>query len=226
MSLLKNFSVADRPREKLLQIGAENLTNAELLAILLNTSGQKNRSVLDLGRELIGQTGTLRELASRSTEELMTRKGIGSAKAVMVQATFELARRYETERRPLAKKMNSARAIASHFLARFRDSKKEVFTLLCVSSQRKLLKEKQIASGSLTTVIAEPREIFSPAFACHASGIILLHNHPSGDPTPSEEDEEITSRIKSGGKLLGIPLLDHIILGEDSYFSFQEAGML
>lgn len=223
---LKDLSTADRPREKLLRFGAAYLTNSELIALLLNTSGTREKSVLDTARELLGSEGRLRALADRDIAQLTQTKGIGPAKAVIIQAAFELAHRYEEERHPLPAHFHSPAEIAEHFFARFRDATAEVFTMLSFNARQKLLDTHTLAVGTLTSVETQPREIFGHAFAARAAGIILLHNHPSGIPTPSGHDEDITSRVSSAGHLIGIPLLDHIIIGDESYFSFHEAGLL
>ncbi len=226
MAVLKDISTIDLPRQKFKKFGAAYLTNTELIAILLNTSRERNKSSLDLARELLDTDDSLRNLAEREPEDLAEIKGIGPAKAATIQAAFELAHRYEEERSPLQNALHSPADIAAHFISRFRRAKKEVFTLLCLNNRQQLKGEKQISVGSLSSVATNPREIFSEAFRHQAVGIVLIHNHPSGDPKPSEQDKEITAKLKKGGKLIGISFLDHIILGEDSYFSFHEAELL
>jgi DNA repair protein RadC len=226
MTALRDISISARPREKLQKLGAAYLTTAELLALVLNTSGQRNKSVVELANEILGANGSLRELAEQSSAALAQAKGIGPAKAAVIQAVFELAHRYEEEKHPLPKSFHSPAEIAEHYLPRFRAAKKEVFTLLCLTARHKLKNEKQVSVGNLSAVATDPREIFGTAFQCDAAGIILLHNHPSGDPSPSGHDETLTSRLQKTGELIGIPLLDHIILGARSYFSFQEAGLV
>lgn len=226
MTILKDLSTDDRPREKLLKFGAAYLTKSELLALLLNTSGDRGTSVLDLARTLLTSAGSLRTLAMTDIRTLCQTKGIGPAKAAIILAAFELAHRYEEESNPLPTYFHSPAEIAAHFIPRVRALQKEVFTLLCFGKQQKLLEEKELAVGTLTAVETHPREIFSEAIGCRAIGIILLHNHPSGDPHPSGHDTDITTRIHGGGALLGIPLIDHIILGADGYFSFHEAGLI
>jgi DNA repair protein RadC len=224
--LIKNISPSERPREKMLKFGADCLTNSELLAILLNNSGQRNLSVLELAHQLLGDSGSLRKLAQCSIMELTHQKGIGPAKAMILKSAFEIARRFEEECHPLSCKLNSPTQIAKHFMPRFRDAKQEVFILLCLNSKKQLLTQKKISIGGLSAVSLKPRDFFRIALEQQATGIILLHNHPSGDSNPSKEDCKLTAITKTGSETVGISLLDHIIIGDRSYYSFHEAGKI
>jgi len=226
LTTLKNLATTDRPREKILRFGPDFLTNFELLALLLNNSGQREKSVLELAREILGPENSFRAIAGKEVKNLKKIKGMGEAKSAMLLAVFELARRFEQEKKPLPKIFDSAAKVAAHFSARLRDYTHEVFILISLNSRNQLIEFDEIASGDLHSVETNPRKIFSTAFGSGAAGIILLHNHPSGSPEPSISDKDITCRIDAIGKLIGVPLLDHIILGEDSYFSFQEKNLL
>jgi len=223
--IIRDLSTADRPREKLAKFGAAYLTDAELIALLFNTSGQRNRSVLDLARDLLGENGSLRELAGKSGSQISTVKGIGPTKAAVIQAVFELAHRFEEEKHPIAD-FHSPAEIAAHFMSRFRDKSEEVLLLLGFNGRQRLISESQLSVGTIDAVQARPRDIFEQAITSKVKGFVLLHNHPSGNPTPSKADKHITSLIQAGGELLGIPLLDHVVLGNNTYFSFHEAGLI
>jgi DNA repair protein RadC len=218
---------ADRPREKLLEQGPEFLSDAELLAIILRTGdGTSGRTALDHARQLIQTFKNFRNLASVTTAELYNLKGVGPAKAAAVMAVMEISRRYATERFSQGKVFSQSKDVFAHFHQRLRDRKKECFFILLLDSKNKAIREERISEGTLSSSLVHPREAFTPAVRDSAASLILVHNHPSGDPTPSREDEEITSRLVEGGQLLGIGVLDHIIVGQESYYSFADEGRL
>jgi len=217
----------DRPREKLLAQGSESLSDAELLAIVLRTGdGTSGKTALDHARQLIKKFETFRGIASATTAELCDLKGIGLAKAAAVKAAMEISRRYATERFPQGKTFSHSNDVFAHFHQRLRDKKKECFFILLLDSKNRAMREERISEGTLTSSLVHPREAFNPAIRESAASLILVHNHPSGDPTPSREDEEITRRLVEGGKLLGIGVLDHIIVGQGRYYSFADEGRL
>jgi DNA repair protein RadC len=218
---------ADRPREKLLGHGAESLSDAELLAIVLRTGdGTSGRTALDHARQLIKTFKNFRNLASVTTTELYNLKGVGPAKAAAVMAVMEISRRYATERFTQGTVFCHSKSVFAHFHQRLRDRKKECFFILLLDSKNRAIKEERISEGTLTSSLVHPREAFAPAVRDSAASLILVHNHPSGDPAPSREDEEITRRLVEGGHLLGIGVLDHIIIGHGSYYSFADEGRL
>jgi DNA repair protein RadC len=227
MSRIKDWPEAERPREKLLQRGAEQLSNAELLALILRTGdASSGRTAVDQARTLLERFGSLREVARACTAELCDFPGIGPAKAAEIQAVFQLARRFAAEAlQPGARYTCSADAF-SHFHPRLRDYRREVFLALLLDSKNCLLREVQISEGSLNASIVHPREVFVPVVRESAAAVLFVHNHPSGDPTPSSEDIALTTRLKQAGELMGVRVLDHIIIGDGRYHSFADQGML
>ncbi|MDL1969950.1 MAG: DNA repair protein RadC [Candidatus Desulfofervidaceae bacterium] len=214
----------ERPREKLLKLGARHLSDAELLAILIG-KGTKEKTAVDLARELLIKFGTIDDLASRSPEEYNSLKGIGTAKAVTLAAAFELGQRLQSQKNT-RKRFKNPDEVAAVYLPLMRHLKKEVFKVLLLNNVNQLIKEVTVSEGILTASLVHPREVFRQAIIETARGIILMHNHPSGNPKPSKEDIEITRQLVQAGEIVGIPVLDHIILGDDTFFSFAQKEML
>jgi DNA repair protein RadC len=226
---IKNWPERERPREKLLQQGTCALSDAELLALILGSGdASSGRSALDLGRELLLEFKSLRCLANASCAELQRIKGVGPAKATCVKAALDLARRVQGERRPIESftRFISASQVFEHLNYEFRDRRKEYFMALLLDGKNRIITRAQISEGSLNQSIVHPREVFNVAVRESAAAMILLHNHPTGDPTPSPEDLEVTRRLCEAGQLMGIKVLDHIIIGEDVFYSFAEKGHL
>jgi len=215
----------ERPRERLLQEGPQHLTEAELLGILLG-KGMRKKTAIDLARELLDQYGPLQKLFSRSPGELTGVKGIGSAKAATLSAAFELARRVQSQGDPDKKSFKRSADVANHYLPLMRDLRKEIFKVLLLNRANRLIKEVTISEGTLDASIVHPRDVFREAILEPASGILLIHNHPSGNPNPSEEDLRITKQLVEAGRLLGIKVYDHIILAGGSYRSLADDGLL
>jgi DNA repair protein RadC len=215
----------ERPRERLLQHGPQPLTEAELLGILLG-KGTKKKTAIDLARELLDRHESLQKLFSRSPSELMKVKGIGSAKAATLSAAFELVRRIQSQRDSSKASFKRSLDVANHYLPLMRDLRKEVFKVLLLNRANRLIKEVTISEGTLEASIVHPREVFREALLEPAAGIILIHNHPSGNPSPSEEDLRITKQLAEAGRLLGIKVYDHIILGDESYRSLADEGLM
>jgi DNA repair protein RadC len=215
----------ERPRERLLQHGPQPLSEAELLAILLG-KGTRKKTAIDLGRELLDQYGSLQKLFSRSPSELMKVKGIGSAKAATLSATFELVRRTQSQRDASGGSFKRSSDVANHYLPLMRDLRKEVFKILLLNRANRLIRDVTVSEGTLEASIVHPRDVFREAILEPASGIILIHNHPSGNPSPSEEDLRITKQLVEAGRLLGIKVYDHIILAGESYRSFADEGLI
>jgi DNA repair protein RadC len=215
----------ERPRERLLQQGPQHLTEAELLGILLG-KGTRKKTAIDLARELLDQYDSLQKLFSRSPSELTTIKGIGSAKAATLLAAFELARRIQSQGDTAKKSFKRSSDVANHYLPLMRDLRKEVFKILLLNRANRLIKEVFISEGTLDASIVHPRDVFREALLEPAAGIILMHNHPSGNPNPSEEDLRITQQLVEAGRLLGIRVYDHIILAGESYRSLADDGLL
>jgi DNA repair protein RadC len=227
MSRIKDWPEEERPREKLLQRGAEQLSSAELLALILrNGDASSGRSAVDQARSLLERFGGLRELSQARTAELCELAGIGPAKAAEIQAVFQLARRFAAESLKPGARYTSSSDAFSHFHPRLRDYRREVFLALLLDSKNCLIREVQISEGSLNASIVHPREVFVPVVRESAAAFLFVHNHPSGDPTPSKEDIALTTRLKQAGELMGVRVLDHIIIGDGRYHSFADQGML
>lgn len=219
---IKEIPVNDRPREKMAVRGVTALTDAELLAILLRT-GTAEKSALDIGSELADNGGLYKRLAgiTRLTE-LTNIKGLGQAKAATVLAALEIGRRIASAK-PIEKIHLSCPQDAAEFLMpRLRYLTKEQFVVILLNGKNKVIGTEVVSEGSLSNSIVHPREVYVPALLQHAAAIMVAHNHPSGEPSPSVEDRELTSILVRSGKVLGIPLMDHIIIGDGSYYSFLE----
>ena len=216
----------DRPRERLWSLGAAALTTAELLAILLGT-GSGGRSVLEIaGRLLEVSDGSLRRLAQRPRAELLRAGGVGPTKAARLLAAFELGARTAREERPALPRIREPEDVVRLFDSRLRDLQVEEFHLLALDSQSQVLREVLVTRGLLNSSLVHPREVFRAAIVEAAAGIIVVHNHPSGDPTPSAEDRTVTQQLAAAGRLLDLPLYDHVIIAGDRFLSFATAGLL
>ncbi len=215
----------ERPREKLLQLGVESLSEAELLAILLRAGSGKVTAV-DVAKTLLREFKSLSNISSRSVQELMQFHGIGEAKAISIVAAFELGRRSASKRDENRLRIRSPQDVVERYQPLFRDMKHEVFKVLLLDSANHLLRDTEVSSGILNSSLAHPREVFRSAIAEPAASIILMHNHPSGNPEPSSDDIQITKQLVESGKILGIPVHDHIIITASSYTSFAERGLL
>jgi DNA repair protein RadC len=216
----------DRPRERLWALGAPALTSAELLAVLFGT-GRGGRTALDIAAELLDLSdGSLRRLAQRPSAELLRLHGIGPTKAGRLLAAFELGVRLAREEKPPAQRIRDPEDVVRLFRGRLRDLQVEEFHLLALDSQSQVLREVLITRGLLNSSLVHPREVFRPAIAEAAAGIIVVHNHPSGDPTPSAEDRTVTRQLAEAGRLLDLPLYDHVVIAGDRYLSFATAGLI
>ena len=218
----------DRPYERCIRHGVQSLSNRDLLAVILRT-GAKGRNVLELAGDLLklvpereGFTG-IRRL---SLDELSNVKGIGKVKAVQLKCLLEIARRMAREEAGEGTYFTSPSAVANYYMEDLRHEEQEVLLLLMLNQRGRLLKERYMFKGTVNASVISPREIFVEALAARAVQIILLHNHPSGDASPSQEDLNVTRRIKEAGQLLGIALTDHIIIGEHAYVSLREEHYL
>ncbi len=227
---MRELPAADRPRERLLNQGANALKTSELLAILLRT-GTTERPVLDLAEFLLTHFGSLEALSRAPVGELARIKGIGQAKAIGLKAAFALAARLarsEAEARPVNTSEDVARLLGEEM--RLLDY--ESVRVICLNTQSKVLAVEEVTRGTLNESLFHPREAFRPALARQAHAVILVHNHPSGDPRPSDADMHVTRRMRQAGELLQIEVLDHVILGaprngtDKNFFSFRDEGML
>lgn len=219
---LKKLPISERPRERLLKYGSENLSNEELLAIILKT-GTKKYSVKEVSCNLLSKINEIQNLKDISINNLMEIDGIGKVKAIELKAIIELGKRiYEDVTYEEMIKCTDPNNIIRHFNYLFKDKKQEEFYCLYLDKKKKLLGKKRLFIGTIDSSLSHPREIFKEAYLLSASYIICIHNHPSGDATPSKEDQILTNKIKEIGNLHAIPLLDHLIIGKDNYFSFYE----
>lgn len=226
MKRIKELNFEERPYEKCERFGAEHLTDAELLAILLRT-GTKGENSLELAKKILYQSCEKRGLISIhnwSLEQLMKIKGIGRVKAIQILCLSELAKRLAKETAEKQLDFNTPSTIAQYYMEDLRHKKQEHMKLLLLNTKSRLISEKDISVGTVNAAIISPREIFVEALQKSAVYIILLHNHPSGDPTPSMEDVQLTIQIKEAGELVGVELLDHIIIGDNCYTSLKEKG--
>ena len=225
---IREWPEDERPREKMFKRGAASLSDAELLALIIRSGDPATgQSAIDLGRNLISHFGgNLRELAGADIAEITSIKGMGLAKATGVKAAFTLASRFQGRRLENLDRFTSPRQVFDYFHHEFRDARKEYFLALLLDGKNRITRRVQISEGSLNQSLVHPREVFSPAVKESAAAVILVHNHPTGDPAPSSEDIAITRRLREAGELMGIRVLDHIIIGDGEYLSFVERGLL
>ncbi len=221
---LQSIPIQERPRERLIHYGVGNLSVAELLAILL-TTGTKGKSVLQLAHELVSHFGGLEGLLEASVEEIMEIKGIGKAKAIQLKAAFGIAiKSSQTISLPASKVYaKEAYELVKQDLSH---QKQEILMVILKDVKGRLISYEKISMGTLSEVLVHPREVFYPAVRHKASSLILAHNHPSGDPTPSQADLMLTHRLIYSSKVMGINLDDHIIIGKDTFVSLKESGLL
>jgi DNA repair protein RadC len=221
---LRNLPAQERPRERLVHLGPDALSLTELLAILL-TTGTKNKSVLELAHEIVVRFGSLERLLEASIEELMEVKGIGQAKAIQLKAAFGIA--LKTHQKPVTAQeaihARQAYELVRHDLAH---QKQEILMVVLKDIKERLIGMEKVSVGTLSDVLVHPREIFFPAVRHKASSLILAHNHPSGDPTPSEADLVVTRHLIRSSRVMGIHLDDHLIIGASSFISLRESGFL
>lgn len=223
---IKQWAKDDRPREKLLSRGVENLSNSELLAILIH-NGSKNKTAVDLGKEILKLgRDNLVELGKLSVKDLMKIKGIGEAKAITIVAALELGRRRQSSASLEKAIVNSSTDIANYLQTALKDYRHEVFAVIFLNRSNKVNHFQIVSEGGITGTVADPRIILKKALEQNAVSLILCHNHPSGSLRPSRADEELTTKIKEAAKFLDIRVLDHIIVSDDGYYSFADEGLL
>lgn len=223
---IKSWAVDDRPREKMIAKGKGALSNAELIAILIG-SGSGTLSAVELARQVLsGVNDNLYDLSKLSLDELMQHKGIGAAKAVSIEAALELGRRWSLTSPDERHSINSSQEAYERFLALIDDPNKENFLVAYLNRGNKVIKVERISTGGLSKTMADPKVIFKNALLKEATAIMLCHNHPSGVARPSAEDKQLTKSLITAGKIFDIDVLDHLIIGENSYFSFAEHGMM
>ncbi|MBU9888594.1 MAG: DNA repair protein RadC [Candidatus Omnitrophica bacterium] len=222
---IKDWPDSEKPREKLFEKGAEALSDAELLALLFG-HGIQGRDVVSFCRDLLSRFSGLRGLLSQSQEELLRIKGLGQAKVAMLFAVKEIALRQLKEKIVGQNFVRSPQAVADYLCAALRDQKREVFKVLFLDKSLRIVGERDLFYGTIDEAAVHPREVVKAALESHASNIVLVHNHPSGKIEPSREDYEITQKIKAACQTVAVRVLDHIIVGENRYFSFSERNAL
>lgn len=229
MSMFKETYPKDElPYDKFIRLGADSLSDAELLAIMLRT-GTKTKTPVDLGRDILNLFGNqwgLLGLHHFSLHEIMKIKGVGEVKAIQLLCIAEIAKRISHRKAELELNFRDPQTIAAYYMEQLRHSEKEKFVLILLNSRNQLIHDEVLSIGTVNATLVSPREIFIEALKEEASNIIILHNHPSGDPTPSRQDVLITNKIKEVSGLVEIPLIDHIIIGDNQYFSFKQKGLL
>lgn len=222
---IKEWRPDERPREKLIKNGAASLSDAELIAIIIR-AGTKKYSAIDVARDLINLYGNLSKLASCDVSELQKIKGIGRTKAVQIAAVFELVRRVQAEPYDPSKIIRSPEDVAKYYIPRLRNLRQETFWVLMLNSASQIIREVKITEGILNASIVHPREVFRTAITESAASIILLHNHPSGNPQPSNDDIIITKKLVQTGEIVDIKVLDHLIIAGDSYTSLKKLELM
>ncbi len=228
MNIIETLPKEERPYEKCLQYGTETLTDIELLAVILRT-GTKGCNVKELAVKLLknedGAVNVL-SLTHLTLEQLLEINGVGKVKAIQILCVLELAKRISKTSFNDTTKYNTSEVIAGFYMEQLRHLEQEQLYVMFLDTKCKLIKDKLISSGTVNQSLISPREIFIEALRCNCVNIILVHNHPSGDPAPSREDIKSTSRVKNAGKIIGIRLLDHIIIGDNTYCSLNESGQI
>lgn len=223
--LIRDLPEDQRPRERLAAEGPEVLDDSSLIAILLRT-GARRVSAIVLAQQLLEKFGSLRGIASASIHDLSQVSGLGLAKAAQLQAAFELGKRVSTKPAEPAPQITSPADAAQYVMEKLRYEKKEKFVILLLNARSRLIKISTISVGTLTANLVHPREVFAEAIANGAECIILVHNHPSGEPIPSKEDRDITQRLYQVGELMGVKVADHIIIGEGKFLSMAQERLM
>jgi len=223
---IKQWAEDDRPREKLVAKGKSALSNAELLAILLR-SGSTKETAVDLSKRMLSHVSdNLLELSKLSLAEFMKFKGIGEAKALSIIAALELGKRCRVSEIAVKEKISGSRDVFEYFQNNLADNPYEEFWVLLLTRANKIIKKSSISQGGIAGTVADPKKIFKTALENNASSIILCHNHPSGNIKPSEADIKLTKKLKDAGLLLDISVLDHVIVGDNTYFSFADENLM
>lgn len=222
---VRDMPLSERPRERLLKLGVEALSSQEILALILGR-GTKGESVIVTAQKLLSRFGNMKNLAAASIEELTQITGIGLAKAAQIKAAFELSRRLEDTSDELPKTtVKSPQDVIKSVKSQLKNKKKEHFLMLSLDTRNHLIRTHKISIGSLDSSIVHPREVFKEAISDSASSVIFVHNHPSGDPTPSKDDIALTRRLAEVGDIMGIEVLDHIIICDRDHLSMKAKNL-
>lgn len=215
----------ERPRERLKKFGPEALSAQELLALIIGR-GVSKRSVITIAQELLSRFGNIKAISEATLEELSQIKGIGFAKAVQIKACFELGKRQELEPEMKNFDIQNPQDIVKAIQSSIKDKAKEHFKLILLNTRNKIIGISTVSIGTLNSNLVHPREVFKKAISHSAASVVFAHNHPSGDPEPSEDDLTITKRLTEAGKIIGIEVIDHIIISKNGFFSFKEKGLI
>ena len=226
----KSFTVHDlpkqeRPRERLKRLGAEALSAQELLAVIISR-GSPNKSVINIAQDLLTKFGNINAISQATIEQLTEIDGIGPAKATQIKACFELGKRQDLEPELKDLSIQNPQDVVDYIRKEIKDKAKEHFMLILLDSRNKTIGFSKISIGTLNASLVHPREVFKEAITHNASSVILVHNHPSGDPEPSDDDLKITKKLVESGKILSIDVIDHIIIGKNSYYSFKDKELI
>ena len=222
---IKELPVDERPRERLVKYGAEVLSNAELLAIILRV-GTHEYSAIGLAEHMLGRFGGLKGIATASVEDLSSIKGLGTAKAAQIQAMVELGKRIAASVGHSRPAIRCPQDAVDLLMPELRDEPQEHFKGVFLNTKNEVLKTRTIAIGSLNTSVITPRELFREAISCSSAAVIIAHNHPSGDPTPSKEDIAVSKCLCEAGQTVGIEVLDHLVIGDGRWVSLKERGLM
>ena len=225
-----SFTVRDlprqeRPRERLQKFGPEALSAQELLALVIGR-GIPKKSVMSIAQELLTRFGNVKAISQATIEELSQIKGIGLAKAAQIKACFELGKREDLELEMINFDIKNPESVVKAIRASIKDKAKEHFKLILLNPRNKIIRISTISVGTLNASLVHPREVFKDAIVHSAASVVLAHNHPSGDPEPSGDDIKITKKLVESGKILGIDVIDHIVVGKNSFLSFKERGLI
>lgn len=222
---IKHWPEEERPRERLHQYGPEALSDAQLMAILLGT-GDVGRSAVGVAMDLLSRYRDLREMSTAGASDICSVPGIGKAKAARLLAAMELGKRIQAFPLKEGDLIRGSRDVFESCQPYLRDLKKEVFRVVLLNGKNRVIRTVTISEGSLTACLVHPREVFAPAIRESSAAVLLIHNHPSGDPTPSREDIEMNKRLVQAGELIGIKVLDHLVIGDGRYLSFVDQGLM
>ena len=223
--MIRDIPTSERPRERVLKFGVESLSNSELLSIVLRC-GTREKSVKDLSLEIISMVGDISNFKDLTLNKLLSIKGIGYVKAIELISVVELSKRIYASNDKKLIKINSSKDVFCFYKDLFLDKKQELFYCLYLNNKNYVIERKLLFMGTINKSVVHPREVFKNAYLSSASGIICIHNHPSGDINPSIEDKRFTKALVDIGHVQNIPILDHIIIGEDNYFSFMENNLI
>lgn len=226
-SSIKHWPEDERPRERLVRYGEDKLSDAQLLGILIGSGDHRSqKNAVDISRDLLQAFGNFSSIDRASITELCNVPGIGVAKAAQIKAAMEIGKRLAAQGVGQRQKMNSCQSFVDLYAPFLKNLRKEIVKVVLLNQKLNIIRDLTISEGSVDASIVHPREVMIPAIKESATRIVLIHNHPSGDPTPSQADIEITHRVSKAGEIIGIKLIDHIIIGGSLYYSFSEEGFL